>query len=170
MADNKSNKSEPEEKAVFLKTTAALDLERREEDERLTPAERRERDKSQGRDFTGDGNDTSAYVGVSAEYMNYASPGDRPYRAGEDSALGRLEDQLTSGAAVAAPVDPVSNQTDGGGSTVPLVYAEFSGEDFTNRVVTAEEAKAESDRLNPEVENKEVPAPKVAAAPAKTGK
>lgn len=169
-----------EEKAVFLKSTAALDLERREEDARLTDLERRERDASEGRDFTGDGNDTSDYVGVSPEYMNYANEGDKPYRAGKDSAVGRLEAELTAGAAVAEPVETKSNQTDGGGSSVPLVYATFSGENFENRVITADEAKAEAERVAPKdsetlepVEKKNETAPPVnraTPAPAKTSK
>lgn len=48
---------------------------------------------SEARDFTGDGNDTSAYFGVSPEYMNYANKTDKPYRAPEGSAERWDEDQ-----------------------------------------------------------------------------
>jgi hypothetical protein len=155
------------EQAVYTKTTAQLDLERRLADEKLSPKELREKYDGGARDYTGDGNDTSAYVGVNPEYMNYANETDRPYQAGEGSAERELEDQLKSGHAVAEPVDGTSNQTDGGGSTVPLVYAEVSGSDFENYEVTADEAAKETARLE-----RDAPAPapvaSTKAAPAKT--
>ena len=140
MADN--------EKPVFLPTTAQLDRERRLDEEKLTPSELAKKYDTEGRDFTGDENETGAFVGVNPEYRNYAGVFGQPFQA-EDGAEAELEDRFTQGGAVAERVDPVSNQTEGGGSTVPLVYAELSGEDFTNRVVTVDEAKKEADRLAP---------------------
>lgn len=139
-----------EEKAVYLPTTAELDLERRMDKEELTKEEYADKysENVNGRDFTGDGNDTSGYVGVNPEYMNYANETDKPGKTDPESALGRLERQLQSGSAVAeAGPGAVSNPTDGGGSSVPVLYAALSGEDFENRVVTADELETEQKRL-----------------------
>jgi hypothetical protein len=137
-----------EEKPVYLPTTAALALERQLDEEKLSKEELAKKYHVEGRDFTGDGNETGAFVGVSPEYRNYAGVFGQPFYA-EDGPTAELEDRLTEGGAVAVSVEPESNQTEGGGSTVPLVYAEMSGEDFTNREVTVDEAKKEADRLSP---------------------
>ena len=154
------------EQPVYTPTTAQLDRERRLDDADLTPEELAEKYGTEARDFTGDGNDTSLFVGVNPEYQNYAGVFNQPFRA-EDGAERELEDELTQGGATAPKVEFDSNQTDGGGSTIPLVYAELSGDDFTNREVSQKEADAERDRLDPETEVKPAPKTEPVAAPKK---
>lgn len=78
-----------------------------------------------------EGNDTSAYVGVSPEYMTYANDTEKPLKA-ESGPQAELEKQLTSGFAVGKVADVKSKQTLGGGSLHETVYPATSGEDFTS--------------------------------------
>lgn len=98
-----------------------------------------------------EGNDTSAYVGVNPEYATYGTEQDRPYQAGEGSAERYFEDQLLSPKkfAVAAPFN--SKQTEGGGSSVPLLYPDVSGEAYVNEPVKVTEAPDGLEVTNPDL-------------------
>lgn len=97
-------------------------------------------------------NDTSAYVGVNPEYATYGTEQDRPYRAGEGTAERYFEDQITAPKkfAVAAPFG--SNQTEGGGSSVPLLYPDVSGEAYVNEPVKVTEAPDGLEVTNPDLQ------------------
>lgn len=95
-----------------------------------------------------EGNDTSAYVGVNQEYMNYANETEKPLLAEEGSAERYFEDQLTSSKKFAVAAVPGSNQTEGGGSSVPLLYPDVSGENYVNEPVKVNEAPVGEDVLD----------------------
>lgn len=88
-------------------------------------------------------NDTSGYVGVSAEYMTYANDTEKPLRA-EEGPEAELEKQLLGGGLVAKVDVPDGAQTQGGGSTYESVYTATSGEDHSSKVArqTPDKAKA----------------------------
>jgi hypothetical protein len=97
-------------------------------------------------------NDTSAYVGVNPEYATYANETERPYRAEEGTAERYFEDQLTAPKKFAVggwrPVQP----TEGGGSSVPLLYPDVSGEAYVNEPVKVTEAPEGLDEVsNPDL-------------------
>lgn len=146
MADQKEK-----EKAVYAPTTAEVDRERRLDQEELSADEFAEKYGTDvtGREYAVEGNDTGDYVGVSPEYMTYARDTDKPLRS-EDNAEAELEERFTKGGAIAEQGEVFGGvQTDGGGSSVPTVYATYSGENFSDRVVTAEEAEKEGKKLQP---------------------
>jgi hypothetical protein len=97
--------------------------------------------------------DTSAYIGVSPEYMTHADVTTQPFRA-EEGPEDEVLDILQGGMAVAPTPDPKKNDTSvGGGSLSESVYTATSGEDFSSEVAKKADA--------PKVE-----APKVEAPPA----
>jgi hypothetical protein len=84
-------------------------------------------------------NDTSAYVGVNPEYATYANETERPFRAEEGTAERYFEDQLTSPKKFAVGAGVQSQPTEGGGSSVPLLYPDVSGEGYVNEGVKVTE-------------------------------
>lgn len=143
MADKKN-----EEKAVYLPPTSQVDLEERlARDNMPVPV-----------DFEGDpvlnpekvyapyaveGNDLSAYRGVSPEYMTYSDDTSKPFAA-EGGPEEKAEKLAVEGMAVGqlAP-SKESNPTVGGGSTVESIHSAFSGEGFTSEVVDREKVYAD---------------------------
>lgn len=111
-------------------------------------------------------NDTSAYVGVSPEYMTYASDTEKPLRA-DGGVEGDLEEAVLDGSKFAVgTVTPVATDADtstvGSGASSDLVYTATSGEGFTAEKVVPKE---ESEPVEaPKVETTEVKEP--AAVPA----
>lgn len=95
-------------------------------------------------------NDLSAYVGVNPEYATYANETERPFRAEEGTAERYFEDQLTSPRKFAVGAGVVSNPTEGGGSTVPLLYPDVSGEGYVNEGVKVSEAPVGEEVLTDE--------------------
>lgn len=77
-----------------------------------------------------EGNDTSAYVGVSAEYMTYANETDRPFRAESGTEKVREEAALSNPTPVRVGTTLEGEQTQGQGSTGETVYTATSGEGF----------------------------------------
>lgn len=98
--------------------------------------------------FAVEGNDTSAYVGVSEEYRNYANETEKPYafEGVEGEAVDRQFDGMF--AVGKAPVVESEN-TLGGGSNFETVITHEAGEDFQPEVVdrteVVEKAQAEND-------------------------
>lgn len=96
---------------------------------------------NQPRNFTLEGNDTSGYVGVDAEYRNYANEIDRPYLTDEEREHLKTVGQLTDDEKLAAqqeqpadeqvvaeePEEPVApetpgqTKTNGEGNLTPLL-------------------------------------------------
>lgn len=95
-----------------------------------------------------EGNDTSAYVGVNPEYATYANETEKPLRAEEGTAERYFEDQLTSPKKFAVGAAVVSQPTEGGGSSVPLLYPDVSGEGYVNEPVKVSEAPVGLDVLS----------------------
>lgn len=82
-------------------------------------------------------NDTSAYVGVSPEYMTYADDTQKPLRA-QGGVEGKLEEAVFAGAPAVriATATPENTATQGDGASDESVYTANSGEGFTPKVVT----------------------------------
>jgi hypothetical protein len=96
-------------------------------------------------------NDTSAYVGVNLEYATYANETERPYRAEEGTAERYFEDQLTPPKKFAVAAGVTSNPTEGGGSSVPLVYPDVSGAAYVNEPIKVTEAPQGDEVSNPDL-------------------
>jgi hypothetical protein len=88
-----------------------------------------------------EGNDTSAYLGTSPEYMNYATPGDQPHRVTEGAEADVL-DYLQSGMPGVYKTQDVSDEvaTQVGGQSVEHINTATSGEDFSSELVDKPEA------------------------------
>jgi hypothetical protein len=107
--------------------------------------------------------DTSAYIGVSPEYMTHADVTTQPFKA-EEGPEAELLDTLQGGLAVAAPPDAkASEATAGGGSSAESIYTATSGEDFSSSVVK-EEPKA--DESQGKVQTSPTPAATPSATPS----
>lgn len=92
--------------------------------------------------FPGDGNDTSAYVGVDPVYMNYASDTEKPLRAeGEENVEDLVSDELLSGLAYSEAAKKEGVQTVGTGSSQPHVLVTHSGERVEHVVVDREKVE-----------------------------
>lgn len=91
-------------------------------------------------------NDTSAYVGVSPEYMTYANDTEKPLAA-EEGPEADAEELLLKGSAVGKDADPESNETLGGGSNGELLYPASSGENWQSEVVDREAVHKEAAKL-----------------------
>ena len=90
--------------------------------------------------FAVEGNDTSGYVGVSPEYMTYASETEKPMRAKSGVEAKREERALDSVPVVAAPATSdldADTSTQGGGNSSDLIYTASSGEKFTAKKAVA---------------------------------
>jgi hypothetical protein len=85
--------------------------------------------------FAVEGNDTTAYQGVTVERMTYANDTEQPLAAQEGVELDR-EEALIKQPTLVAPVVPTPQveQTDGGGSSVETIYTATSGERFSAEI------------------------------------
>lgn len=135
---------------VGVRPTSQVDLERRLEDDfgggavhpldsdddSVNPTKQRDL-------FAVEGNDTSAYVGVSEEYRTYANETEKPYPfegvEGDAVAL-QLENQY----AVSKPEVVETEQTLGGGSRYETVMTHESGSGVQPEVVEASEEEESS--------------------------
>lgn len=97
-----------------------------------------------------EGNDTSAYVGVNHEYMTYANDTEKPLRAEEGSPERFFEDELLQPRKFAVGGPTTSNPTEGGGSSVPLLYPDVSGENYVNEPVLVTDAPEGDEVLDSE--------------------
>lgn len=121
--------------------------------------------------FTVEDNDTSAYVGVSPEYMTYADDTHKPLRADggvEADREARIFDTVPVVATPATEVFDQDTSTQGAGASSDLVYTAASGEGFTAQKA---EAPAEEEGAKVEEPATEQPegapvAPKTTASPA----
>lgn len=90
--------------------------------------------------FAVEGNDTSAYIGVSPEYATYSDSAFKPMR-GDGGPEEEAVDKNTVNLRVNKIVKPVeSQQVEGVGSTDPLIYSETSGSVWKTEVVEGEDA------------------------------
>jgi len=112
-------------------------------------------------------NDTSAYVGVSPEYMNYANETEKPLRA-DGGPQQRAEEEALGFGAVSTSSTPEGEQTEGGGSTRELVYSATSGEDWVPEVVDREKVHAQAEKDAAARESGETPARQPAKKAAAT--
>lgn len=116
-------------------TTDELDYKRRQEEGDPTPPARLVGGVTAVHSpYAVNGNDTSAYVGVSPEYMTYANETEKPLRAASGVEKEREDAALADVPVVAqAAVSKLdgNHATQGGGSSTDLVYTQHSGEDFT---------------------------------------
>lgn len=143
MADSKKDNE-----VVYAKSTAQLDLEERlarqnepvrvnlEEDDVLNP-------EKVVAPYKVEDNDTSAYRGVSPEYMTYADDRQKPFDA-EEGVWADAEKAMTQGSAVSKPAPVLEPKpTVGGGSSQEVVYSATSGEGYTAELVDREKVHAE---------------------------
>jgi hypothetical protein len=93
-----------------------------------------------------EGNDTSAYVGVSPEYMTYSDDTQKPLNA-EEGPEADAEELARKGSAVGSNGPVESNPTLGGGSNAELVYSATSGEDWTAETVDRKKVYDEQAKL-----------------------
>lgn len=93
-----------------------------------------------------EGNDTSAYLGVSTEYMTYASETDRPMRAegnvDDDPEVAAEERYYETATPVLVLPAVESQQTTGAGSLHETVYTATSGEDYSAVQAVTEDSGA----------------------------
>ena len=145
--------------------TSTLDLRRRLEAENGT----QDAAVVGGRDFATEDTDTSAYIGVSPEYMTHANDTEMPLTADEGPELEALE-KLTSGFAVQkAPEAGEVKQTVGTGSSAESIYTATSGEDFSSEEVDAQAVQQQAQEANDAaVEESGNPATADASASAQT--
>lgn len=86
--------------------------------------------------YTVEGNDTSEYVGVDSDYMNYASDTHKPLKGeGEDAVEDRVRDDMYSGLAYSEAPTTEGVQTVGTGSSDPHVLVSTSGEKVANHEI-----------------------------------
>lgn len=129
-----------EEKGQRWPSTAELDLQRRQEEEQDESARLSALQGGAGQvseanaPYAVEDNDTSNYVGVSPEYMTYASDTEKPMRA-EEGALAALEEKALQATPVRQASVKENNQTQGEGTTFETVYPATSGEGFTSEKV-----------------------------------
>lgn len=127
-------------------TTGELELEARlKSGDVSSPIRRLESDVAQPAEvyapFAVEGNDTTDYVGVSPEYMTYASDTEKPSRA-KAGALKEAEAVvLDNPTPVAAPKKTEVQHTAGGGSSQELVYTATSGEGYAAQQVVVEDSE-----------------------------
>lgn len=79
-------------------------------------------------------NDTSAYVGVDPDKMNYANETEKPLRS-DDSLEDEVAADMLSGYAFGSDEQPEGQQTLGSGSSSPVVAVTTSGEATTHAIV-----------------------------------
>jgi hypothetical protein len=113
--------------------------------------------------FAVEGNDTSAYVGVSPEYMTYANDTEKPYRA-EDGVEAEVEADVLDNPPLVRVADEVSGeQTQGGGSTQESIYTATSGEGYQSKLAEVK-VEGEGDDAETTVTEVEPPATEPPAA------
>lgn len=97
------------------------------------------------RDFATEDTDTSAYVGVSPEYMTHAGVQNQPFAAdgGEEEEREKLIQGRAAGA-VSTPTEHKGQSTQGGGSSTELVYSHTSGENVSPKEVNRARVHGES--------------------------
>lgn len=85
--------------------------------------------------FAVEGNDTSAYIGVTQDRMTYANSTEQPLAAEDGTEKDRehrlLDQQVL---VVPRPAQPEVKQTGGGGSSQEPVYTALSGESFSAEI------------------------------------
>jgi hypothetical protein len=121
--------------------------------------------------FAVEGNDTSAYVGVSPEYMTYASETEAPSRATEGVEGQREARALDAPPVVAAAPTTALDEdtsTQGSGASSDLVYTAASGEGFTAQKAVAPEPEVKTEDATPEAETIVKPEVKTEAPTAET--
>ncbi len=118
--------------------------------------------------FAAKGNDTSAYVGVSPEYMTYADDTHKPLRA-DDGVEAKREARVLDAAPVVAAGATTAldadTSTQGAGNSSDLVYTGASGEGYTAQkavapepeVVTEEQDEDQAETITVPVAKTEAP-------------
>lgn len=163
----------PSDGGFYLtKSEAQVDAEEREAE---LKGDRRDSESGTGfeatRNVAVEDNDTSAYVGVSSEYMTYAGVQNQPFAAEEGAEKAR-EDRILGRAAGAVGSDPEhkGQQTQGGGSNLPTVYSHTSGDNVTPEEVDRAKVHGESRKKEKAAAEKPAQRPPVkqAAASGKT--
>lgn len=158
-------------KAEYVPPTSQVDLERRLSDDYRSPLDISgsvsDPDEVNA-PYAVEDNDTSAYIGVSPEYMTYANETEKPLNA-QKGVLKKLEEKARQGSAVGEVAPRESKQTLGGGSNRELVYSATSGEDFTAEKVDRAALAKEQESSDEEPEDEENNStPDVTAPPIQT--
>lgn len=146
MADEKKNQQPKEsESGTYTRPTSQIDLERRLDEGFLPESARRDNTKDDvlnpekvNAPYATDEHDTSAYLGVSAEYMQYANETEKPLEATEGPEFESLKLQRLGVAGVRKTegLDTEPATEVGVGSTETLNTVS-SGENFSAQLVDA---------------------------------
>lgn len=112
--------------------------------------ENKDQEQPEGRDFRVEGNDTSAYVGTSPEYMTYANETEQPH-AGEGAEAELQKQQQDADEANASEVEEPELISPAAGTRThadPLNYVAESVDDFEEPRAEATTASNENDGVS----------------------
>lgn len=145
-----------QDKPYITKPTTQLDLEARLKRDNL-PVKEDVDPNAVNAPYKVEGNDTSAYVGVDPDKMNYASDTEKPLSGGGVEA--KVAKEQLSGYAYGKDAEKEGEQTVGSGSSVPVVGVTTSGEKVSHKLVDRKGLQAQIEKNDAAVAKGESPKP-----------